>query len=92
MHINKAQAMWYSRINAGDMHVLSWVNPKIVWWKVTFKDFFKAFIYWLTWEREHAHMQEKGCEGQADSPLKMEPNVGLNCSTLRSWPKPMSEA
>ena len=55
--------------------------------------FFKDFIYlfnvkervWCMWE--HAWDRQRERESQADSALSMEPDLGLNLMTLRSWPE-----
>ena len=39
-------------------------------------------------EREWGRGAEREGEGQADSPLRAEPNVGLDPRTLRSGPEP----
>ena len=57
---------------------------------IYFKDF-----YLFTWdrERERAHKQGEGqAEGEADSLLSKEPDVGLDSRNLGSWPEPKAEA
>ena len=69
-------------INICCFKILSWVLG-------VFKRY--LFIYLFIWERE----KKWGCRGresQADSFLNTEPNVGLNSTTLRSWPEPKSRA
>ena len=46
-----------------------------------FKD---SFIYLTQWEHKQ---REKQAEGEADSLLSREPDVGLDPRTLQSWPE-----
>ena len=58
--------------------------------------FFKNFIHLREWvrEREREHKPWGGAqgEGEADSPLSREPDLGLNTKTLGSWPEPKADA
>ena len=44
-------------------------------------------------EREHKEAEwQAEAEREAGSPLRKEPDVGLNPRTLRSWPEPKTAA
>ena len=67
----------------------------------TFKlsDYFKDFIYLFETERERERAHTRGGEwggaegeGEADSPLSREADVGLDPRTLGSWPEPKADA
>ena len=45
---------------------------------------FKDYLFIYLREREGERRIERRAEGEADSPLSREPEVGLNPSTLRS--------
>ena len=55
---------------------------------------FGRFIYFGDEEREHKQegQREKERESQADSTLSMEPDVGLDLTTLRSGPEPRTSS
>ena len=57
--------------------------------------FFKKIIYLFERVRERAHARtvgSSGAEGEVDSSLSREPNVGLNPRTPRSWPESKVDA
>jgi len=64
------------------------VKPKIIWPTLSLPVIFflKIYLFW----RESGGGAEG--EGQADSSPSKEPDVGLDPRTLRSRPKPKSDA
>ena len=72
-------------VNRGATHYAPWR-----WWGRLISFLKKDFIYLFNTDRKGERTQVGGAaegEGEADSPLSKEPDVGLDPRTLRLWPE-----